>query len=109
MTNIIEEVDVSKLAKALIVNHGTLWLLLCGEYKEQTRIFILEKIQALGIEPGSQLYQDIERAICTKETINDRSIHWSHDLLICDVEGLISEVITLTCQKTCINTIRVVE
>ena len=106
MAKFIEEADIEKIAKALIVNRGKLWVLICGDCKESTRSCILKKIRDLGIEPESQLYQDIDYSICTKESINDRPIHWSHDVLICNIDGLISEVINVSCDKICINTMR---
>lgn len=106
MALFVEETDVEKIAKALIVNRGHLWVLLCGDYRESTRSCILQKIRALGIESESQLYQDIDYSICTKESIKDRPIHWSHNVLICNIDGLISEVINVACEKTCINTMR---
>ena len=106
MAKFIEEADIEKIAKALIVNRGKLWVLICGDCKESTRSCILKKIRDLGIEPESQLYQDIDYSICTKESIKDRPIHWSHDVLICNIDGLISEVINVSCDKICINTMR---
>ena len=105
-TRFIEETDVEKIAKALIVNHDALWVVLCGEYKELIRDCILARVRALGIESESQLYGDIDYSICTKESINDRCVHWSHDILICNIEGLISETINHTCTNTCIRNIR---
>ena len=107
MAKFIEEADIEKIAKALIVNRGKLWMLLGGEHKEHTKYCILEKIKALGIEPESQLYQDIDYSICTKESIKDRPIHWSHDVLVFNIDGLINEVINMTCNKICINTMRI--
>ena len=105
MARIIEQTDVEKIAKALIVNRGRLWVLVSSEYKE-TRYSILSRVRALGIESESQLYQDIDYSICAKESINDRPIHWSHDVLVCNIDGLISEVINVDCGKICINTMR---
>ena len=105
MAKVIEETNVGKIAKALIVNRRKLWVLVCGDYKVTTRGCILARVQALGIDPESQLYQDIDYSICTKEQINNRGIHWSHEILICDIDGLISEVINATCPKTYIKTI----
>jgi len=106
MALLIEQTDVGKIAKALILNRGHLWVLVCGEEKESIRSCILSRVRALGIESESQLYQDIDYSICTKESIKDRCIHWSHDVLICNINGLISEVINVACEKTCINTMR---
>ena len=106
MALLIEQTDVGKIAKALIINRGKLWVLICGEEKESIRNCILSRVRAFGIESESQLYQDIDYSICTKESINDRPIHWSHDVLICNIDGLISEVINVSCDKICINTMR---
>jgi len=106
MATFFEQTEVSKIAKALIINRGKLWVLICGDCKESTRSCILKKIRDLGIESESQLYQDIDYSICGLESINDRPIHWSHDVLICNIDGLISEVINVSCDKICINTMR---
>lgn len=107
MAKFIEITNMEKIAKALIINHDKLWVLVCGELKDTTRYCILEKVRAFGIEPESQLYQDIDYSICTKESIIDRPIHWSHDILICNIDGLITEVLNIVCTKTCINKIGV--
>ena len=106
MAKFIEQTNVEKIAKALIVNRGRLWVLVSGEDKETIRHSILSRVRALGIESESQLYQDIDYSICAKESINDRPIHWSHDVLVCNIDGLISEVINVDCGKICINTMR---
>ena len=106
MATFFEQTEVSKIAKALIINRGKLWVLICGDCKESTRSCILKKIRDLGIESESQLYQDIDYSICGLESINDRPIHWSHDVLICNIDGLISEVINVSCDKIYINTMR---
>jgi len=106
MAKFIEEADIEKIAKALIVNRGKLWVLICGDCKMSTRSCILKKIRDLGIESESQLYQDIDYSICGLESINDRPIHWSHDVLIFNIDGLINEVINVSCNKICINTMR---
>lgn len=106
MAGFIEETNVRKIAKALIVNHGFLWVLVCGGLKHSTRHLILEKVRAFGIDPESKLYQDIEHSICTKEEINDRCTHYRHNILICDLDGLINETITADCVMTCIKTIQ---
>ena len=106
MAMFVEETNVEKIAKALIVNRGRLWVLLCGDYKEPTRHSILSKVRALGIESESQLYQDIDYSICTKESIGDRPIHWSHDVLICNIDGLINEITGAVGAKTFVNTRR---
>ena len=105
MARIIEQTDVEKIAKALIVNRGRLWVLASGEHKESIRHSILSRVRALGIESESQLYQDIDYSICAKESINDRPIHWSHNVLVCNIDGVISEVINVGCEKICINTL----
>ena len=107
MAKFIEETNMEKIAKALIINHNKLWVLVCGELKNPTRHCILEKVRAFGIEPESKLYQDIDYSICTKESIMDRPIHWSHDILICSIDGLITEVFNVVCTKICINKIGV--
>ena len=106
MAKFIEETNVEKIAKALIVNHGFLWVLVCGGLKHSTRHLILEKVRAFGIDPESKLYQDIEHSICTKEEINDRCPHWSNYILICDIDGFISETISSNGEKICIKTIQ---
>ena len=105
MAKFIEETNMDKIAKALIINHDKLWVLVCGEPKDSIRHCILEKVRAFGIEPESKLYQDIDYSICTKESIMDRPIHWSHDILICSIDGLISEVFNVACTKICVNNI----
>lgn len=105
MAKFIEETNVEKIAKALIVNHGKLWVLVGGEIKDVVRDCILARVRALGIEPESLLYLDIDYSICTKESINNRRIHWSHDILICDIDGLISEVVNVNGPKTYIKKI----
>ena len=106
MATFFEQTDVGKIAKALIINRGKLWVLICSDCKESIRNCILSRVRAFGIESESQLYQDIDYSICTKESINDRPIHWSHNVLICNIDGLISEVINVSCDKICINTMR---
>lgn len=106
MAKFIEETDVETIAKALIVKHGQLWVLVAGEFKENIRNCILANIQGLGIEPESKLYQDIEATIVTKEQIKNRFIEWNHELMICDIDGLINEATNLVCHKICIKRIR---
>ena len=106
MAKFIEETDFKKIAKAFIANHGFLWVLVAGEHKENIRNCILTNVQALGIDPKSILYKDIEYSICTKEEIKNRPIAWNHDLLVCDIDGLINEVTNLVCPKICIKRIR---
>ena len=106
MAKFVEETNVEKIAKALIVNRGHLWVLACGDYKEPTRHCVLGKIRALGIEPESQLYSDIDYSICTKESIKDRPIRWNHNIIICNIDGLINDITGAVCAKTFVNTIR---
>lgn len=105
MAKFIEETNMDKIARALIIDHDKLWVLVCGELKDSTRYCVLEKIRSFGIEPESQLYRDIDYSICTKESIKDRPIHWNHDILICNIDGLITEVFNVVCTKICINKI----
>ena len=42
MARFIEEIHVSKIAKALIANRGKLWVLICHELKEAIRYSVLE-------------------------------------------------------------------
>lgn len=106
MATFIEQTNYEKIAKALIASHGKLWVVVCGEFKETIKHHILIEVQALGIESESQLYRDIDYSICTRESIMYRDIHWSHDVLICNVDGLISETIKAACVMTCIKIIQ---
>ncbi len=108
MARFIEQTDMKKIAKALIINHGHLWVLVCGDTKASTRSCILSWVRGLGIDAESKLYQDIDYAICTTESIKDRCVHWSHEIIICNLEGLISEVVNIACAKTCINNVELV-
>lgn len=106
MAKFIEETNVEKIAKMLIVNHGFLLVLVCGVLRDTTRSCILKKVLAFGINPESKLYKDIKHSICTKEEINDRCTNWRHDILICDIDGFISETIHTNGEKICIKTIQ---
>ena len=106
MATFIEHTEVSKIAKALILNHGKLWVLVCGDYKETARHCILGKIRALGIESESQLYRDIDYSICTEDSIKDSPIRWNHHIIIYDIDGLINEITGAVCEKTFVNKIR---
>ena len=106
MALFVEETNVEKIAKELIVNRGHLWVLVCCELKEPVRRCVLEKIRALGIEPESQLYSDIDYSICTKESIKDRPIRWNHHIIIYNIDGLINEITGAVCAKTFVNTMR---
>lgn len=103
MATFIEQTNYEKIAKALIINHDKLWVVVCGEFKETIKHHILLAVQTLGIEPESQLYRDIDYSICTRESIMYRDIHWSHDVLICNVDGLISEIFNVACNRICVN------
>lgn len=106
MALFVEQINVEKIAKTLIINHGKLWVLVCGNCEEAIRYCVLQKIRALGIESESQLYRDIDYSICTKDSINDRPIRWSHHIIIFDINSLINEMAGAVCAKTFVNTIR---
>lgn len=106
MATFIEQTNYEKIAKALITSHDRLWVVVCGEFKETIKHHILLAVQALGIESESELYRDIDYSICTRESIMYRDIHWSHDVLICDIDELISEIFNVAGEKTCIKTIQ---
>ena len=106
MAKFVEVTNVEKIAKALIVNRGRLWVLVCCEFKEAIRHCVLEKVRALGIESESQLYRDIDYSICTKESIGDRPIRWNHHIIIYNIDGLINEIAGAVCAKTLVNTMR---
>jgi hypothetical protein len=105
MATFFEQTEVSKIAKALIINRGKLWVLICGDNKVSIGHCILKKIRDLGIESESQLYRDIDYSICDLESIKDRPIIWSHNVLICNIDGLINEITGAVCAKTIVNTI----
>lgn len=104
MATFIEQTSFEKIAKALIINHDILWVLVCDN-KQGIKYNILEKVRALGIEPESQLYRDIDYSICDTESIKDRSIHWNDYVVISDIDGLLRETIGISCNKICVNMI----
>ena len=103
MAIFIEQTNYEKIAKALILNHDKLWVLVCGNYALSTRNLILSKLIALGIEPDSQLYRDIDYSICTKESIKDRSVYYSDYVIICDIDSFIFETTNVACNRICVN------
>ena len=106
MAKVIEYTDVTKIAKALIANVGNVWVLVCGDCKFAIKNSILAKVRKLGIQSESQLYRDIEYSICDADEINNRSISWSHELLVCNLEGLIKDVVNNSCSAVCVKEVR---
>jgi len=108
MAKIIEYAEATKIAKALIANVDSLWVLVCGDYKIGIKNAILAKVRELGIESESQLYRDIEHSICDAEEMKNRDIFWKHELLVCNLEGLIKDAINYNdCSLVCVEKIEV--
>lgn len=105
MTKVIEHTDATKIAKALIANVNRLWVLVCGDYKIGIKNAILAKVRELGIESESQLYRDIQHSICDVEEMKNRNIHWSHELLVYSLDGLIKDVVNINCSTVYVEKI----
>lgn len=105
MAKIIEYADATKIAKALIANVNRLWVLVCGDYKIGIKNAILAKVRELGIESESQLYRDIRHSICGADEIKNRNIHWSHELLVYSLDGLIKDVVNINCSTVYVEKI----
>lgn len=106
MAKVIEHTDVTKIAKALIANVDSVWVLVCGDYKAGIKNAILMKVRELGIESESQLYRNIEYSICDANEMKTRNIRYSHDLLVCPLDGLIKDAINNSnCSFICVGAI----
>jgi hypothetical protein len=106
MAKVIEHTDVTKIAKALIANVDSVWVLVCGDYKIGIKTAILAKVRALGIESESQLYRNIEYSICDADEMKNRNIRYSHELLVCPLDGLIKDTVNNSnCSFICVGTI----